>query len=60
MKAEGILRYAMFEHGGMGQGIYVDRDRDFCTMKFAVTPNLGGPDHSPGYLRAAVRTLAGG
>jgi hypothetical protein len=29
-------------------------------MTFALGPNLGGPDHSPGYLRAAAKVLAGG
>jgi CubicO group peptidase (beta-lactamase class C family) len=51
---------AMFKHGNMGQGIYVDPERDFCGMTFALGPNLGGPDHSPGYLRAAAKVLAGG
>jgi len=51
---------AMFKHGSMGQGIYVDPARDFCGMTFALSSNFAGPDHSPGYLRAAARMLAGG
>lgn len=50
---------AMFKHGNMGQGIYVDPARDFCGMTFALAPNIGEPDHSPGYLRAAAKLLGG-
>ena len=54
---------AMFKHGNMGQGIYVDPARDFCGMYFGLATNdekVAGIDHSPGYLRAAARKLAGG
>ncbi|MBL4558950.1 MAG: beta-lactamase family protein [Rhodobacteraceae bacterium] len=51
---------AMFKHGNQGQGIYVDPGRDFCGMTFATCPNLAEIDHSPGYLRAAAKALAGG
>jgi CubicO group peptidase (beta-lactamase class C family) len=53
---------AMFKHGNMGQGIYVDPGRDFCGMYFGLASNdtsLTGIDHSPGYLRAAAKALAG-
>ena len=50
---------AMFKHGNMGQGIYVDPKRDFCGITFALAPNNGPVDHSPGYLRAAAKKLAG-
>lgn len=50
---------AMFKHGSMGQGIYADPGRDFCGMTFALSSNFAGPDHSPGYLRAAAKMLAG-
>jgi CubicO group peptidase (beta-lactamase class C family) len=52
---------AMHKHGNMGQGMYVDPARDFVGINFALCPNEGerGPDHSPGYLRAAARMLAG-
>jgi CubicO group peptidase (beta-lactamase class C family) len=53
---------AMFKHGNMGQGIYVDPARDFCGMYFGLATNdekVAGIDHSPGYLRAAAKALAG-
>ena len=53
---------AMFKHGNMGQGIYVDPARDFCGMYFGLAPNpdeISGIDHSPGYLRTAAKKLAG-
>jgi CubicO group peptidase (beta-lactamase class C family) len=53
---------AMFKHGNMGQGIYVDPNRDFCGMYFGLAPNsnaISGIDHSPGYLRNAAKMLAG-
>ena len=53
---------AMFKHGNMGQGIYVDPARDFCGMYFGLATNdekVAGIDHSPGYLRAAAKRLAG-
>ncbi len=53
----------MFKHGNMGQGIYVDPARDFCGMYFGLATNdekAAGIDHSPGYLRAAAKRLAGG
>jgi len=51
---------AMFKHGNMGQGIYVDPARDFCGVHFALGPNDGPVDWSPGYQRAAAKMLAGG
>ena len=54
---------AMFKHGNMGQGIYVDPARDFCGMYFGLASNdesIAGIDHSPGYMRAAAKRLAGG
>ena len=51
---------AMFKHGNMGQGIYVDPARDFCGVNFAIGPNQGGIDWSPGYHRAAAKMLADG
>jgi CubicO group peptidase (beta-lactamase class C family) len=53
---------AMFKHGNMGQGIYVDPARDFCAMYFGLASNdtkVSGIDHSPGYLRTAAKALAG-
>lgn len=54
---------AMFKHGNMGQGIYVDPARDFCGVYFGLASNdesVTGIDHSPGYLRTAAKLLAGG
>ena len=53
---------AMFKHGNMGQGIYVDPERDFCGQYFGLATNdeaISGADHSPGYMRAAAKLLAG-
>ncbi len=53
---------AMFKHGNMGQGIYVDPARDFCGMYFGLATNdekVAGIDHSPGYLRAAAKAIGG-
>jgi len=53
---------AMFKHGNMGQGIYVDPARDFCGMYFGLATNdekVAGIDHSPGYLRRAAKFLTG-
>jgi len=53
---------AMFKHGNMGQGIYVDPAHDFCGMYFGLATNdeaISGADHSPGYLRTAAKQLAG-
>ena len=53
---------AMFKHGNMGQGIYVDPARDFCGMYFGLAPNpdeISGIDRSPGYLRNAAKYFAG-
>lgn len=50
---------AMFKHGNMGQGIYVDPKRDFAAMVFGVADNNSGVDYAPGYMRAAAKMLAG-
>jgi CubicO group peptidase (beta-lactamase class C family) len=49
---------AMFKHGNMHQGIYVDPDIDFCAIYFSTSPN-NRPDFSPGYLRAVAKMLRG-
>ena len=51
---------AMFKHGNMGQGIYVDPERDFCAMGFGTADNNVGIDYAPGYMRAAAIALADG
>jgi len=50
---------AMFKHGNMGQGIYIDPKRDFCAMGFGTADNNAGIDYAPGYMRAAAKLLAG-
>ena len=53
---------AMFKHGNMGQGIYVDPARDFCGMYFGLAPNpdeISGVDYSPGFLRTAAKYFSG-
>ena len=49
---------AMFKHGNMHQGIYVDPERDFCAMYFSTCPN-DRPDYMPGFCRQAAKNLAG-
>jgi CubicO group peptidase (beta-lactamase class C family) len=52
----------MFKHGNMGQGIYVDPERDFCGVYFGLATNneaVSGVDKSPGFLRAAAKKLNG-
>ncbi|HHF2997141.1 TPA: serine hydrolase domain-containing protein [Vibrio diabolicus] len=49
---------AMFKHGNMHQGIYVDPARDFVAIVFATSPN-DRDDHAPGYLREAAKQLSG-
>jgi hypothetical protein len=52
----------MAKSGHLIQMIYVDPKRDFCGVYFGLAPNLdeiSGIDHSPGYLRAAAKLLAG-
>jgi len=50
---------AMFKHGNMGQGIYVDPKRDFAAIVFGVADNNAGIDYAPGFMRAAAKLLAG-
>lgn len=53
---------AMFKHGNMGQGIYVDPKRDFCGIYFGLASNdeaVTGADKSPGFMRAAAKLLHG-
>ena len=50
---------AMFKHGNLGQGIYVDPKRDFCAMGFGIADNNSGIDYAPGFMRAAAKMLNG-
>ncbi|PWJ38573.1 serine hydrolase domain-containing protein [Sediminitomix flava] len=49
---------AMFKHGNMHQGIYVDPARDFVAMAFATCPN-DRDDYTPGFMREAAKICAG-
>jgi len=51
---------AMYKHGNMGQGIYVDPERDFVGVYFSTTPYVSpyGEIKAPAYLRAASKMLA--
>ncbi|MBD0402349.1 serine hydrolase [Flammeovirga sp. EKP202] len=49
---------AMFKHGNMHQGIYVDADRDFVAFVFSNTPNERS-DRNPGFMRAVAKKVAG-
>ncbi|WP_158281547.1 serine hydrolase domain-containing protein [Sediminitomix flava] len=48
---------AMFKHGNMHQGIYVDADRDFCAFVFSTCPNERS-DKAPGFMRAVAKKVA--
>jgi CubicO group peptidase (beta-lactamase class C family) len=52
---------AMYKHGNMGQGIYIDPERDFVAVYFSTTPYVPpyGEIKAPAYLRAAAKKLAG-
>ncbi|MEL6767374.1 MAG: serine hydrolase domain-containing protein [Pseudomonadota bacterium] len=51
---------ALFKHGNLYQGIYVDPGRDVVGVFFSTSPVNLAPDLNPGYLRAAAKALAGG
>lgn len=52
---------ALYKHGNLGQGIYIDPERDFVGVYFSITPYVPpfGEIKVPAYLRAAARKLAG-
>jgi CubicO group peptidase (beta-lactamase class C family) len=52
---------AMYKHGNLGQGIYLDPERDFVGVYFSITPYVSpyGEIKVPAYMRAAARMLAG-
>jgi CubicO group peptidase (beta-lactamase class C family) len=52
---------AMYKHGNMGQGIYIDPERDFVGVYFSTTPYVPpyGEIKAPAYIRAAAKMLAG-
>lgn len=51
---------ALFKHGNLYQGIYVDPARDTVAVYFSTSPVNLAPDLVPGYLRAAGKLLGGG
>jgi hypothetical protein len=53
---------ALWKHGNLGQGIYIDPARDFVGVYFSTNGYIPpyGEDKMPGYLRRAAKLLAGG
>lgn len=50
---------ALFKHGNLFQGIYVDPMRDVVGVFFSTVPMTAGNDLLPGYIRQAAKNLAG-
>jgi len=50
---------ALFKHGNLFQGIYVDPMRDVVGVFYSTTPITFGIDLLPGYIRQAAKNLAG-
>jgi CubicO group peptidase (beta-lactamase class C family) len=52
---------ALWKHGNLGQGIYIDPERDFVGVYFSTNGYIPpyGEDKMPGYLRRAAKYLAG-
>ncbi len=50
---------AMFKHGNLFQGIYVDPMRDVVGVFYSTAPMTTGNDLLPGYIREAAKNLAG-
>lgn len=52
---------ALWKHGNVGQGIYVDPSRDFVGVYFSTNGYIPpyGEDKMPGYLRRAAKFLNG-
>lgn len=50
---------ALFKHGNLFQGIYVDPMRDVVGVFYSTTPMTAGNDLLPGYIRQAAKNLAG-
>jgi hypothetical protein len=53
---------AMFKHGNLGQGIYVDPGRDVVGVYFSTNGYIPpyGEDKMAGFIRRAAKMLAGG
>jgi CubicO group peptidase (beta-lactamase class C family) len=52
---------ALWKHGNLGQGIYIDPQRDFVGVYYSTNGYVPpyGEDKMPGFLRRAAKTLAG-
>jgi CubicO group peptidase (beta-lactamase class C family) len=52
---------AMFKHGNVGQGIYIDPSRDVVGVYFSTNPYIPpyGEDKMAGFIRRAAKLLAG-
>lgn len=52
---------ALYKHGNVGQGIYIDPARDFVGVYFSTNGYIPpyGEDKMPGFLRQAAKILAG-
>jgi len=52
---------ALWKHGNIGQGIYIDPARDFVGVYFSTNGYIPpyGEDKMPGYLRRAAKYMAG-
>lgn len=50
---------ALFKHGNLFQGIYVDPMRDVVGVFYSTAPMTAGNDLLPGYIRQAAKNLAG-
>ena len=53
---------ALFKHGNLAQGIYVDPGRDVVGVYFSTNGYIApyGEDRMPGFIRRAAKMLAGG
>lgn len=50
---------AMFKHGNLFQGLYIDPMRDVVGVFFSTVPMTSGDDELPGYIRQAAKNLSG-
>jgi CubicO group peptidase (beta-lactamase class C family) len=50
---------ALFKHGNLYQGLYVDPMRDVVGVFYSTVPMTASSDLLPGYLRQAAKNLAG-
>jgi len=50
---------AMFKHGNLNQGMYVDPMRDVVGVYYSTSPVTGDPDILMGYIRQVAKNLAG-